>query len=123
MEIKEYILQLTGKASLPEALNVGDNYKVQLEGSIITDMLSDNHDGTCDRIFKFKPIIVTTTDHLGHTLKAKDTRSMSQLLRGLLRKKWINAAAQIEEEDYYQKFMYGVMRDLDELVERYHPDL
>ena len=99
MEINEKILQLTGKATIPEALEVGSNYKIQIDGSVITETLSDNHDGTFNKIYKFKPVVVLITDETGKTIKSKDTRSMSQLLRGLIRKKWINAASKMTEED------------------------
>lgn len=123
MNVNENILQLTGKASIPEPLEVGSNYKLICDGSVITSTESDNHDGTINKIFKFKPVTIEIQTKLGKTIKAKDTRKLSQLLRGFLRKKWINSASKIEEEEMYEKFMYGVMRDLDELVDRYIPDL
>lgn len=122
MEINEHIIQLSGKASIPEPLEVGGNYKITMDGSVITETMSDNHDGTANRIFKFKPIVLLTTDKTGKTIKSKDTRSMSQLLRGSIRKRWINIASRMDEEKYYETIMYGIMRDLDILIDKYIDD-
>lgn len=119
MDISNYILKLTGKAELPQAIEIGHNYRVALEGSVVAALDSDNEDGTLSRSFTFKPIKVEVLTATGETIKAKDTRSNSQLLRALVYKKWVNAASSESFDDFYQRFIFGVMRDIDELVDRF----
>lgn len=117
--IKSHILKLTGKSELPEALEIGNNYSVALSGSITAIAEHDNNDGTSDKIYTFKPIKLEVLTPKGKTLVLKDTRSNSQLLRGMLHGKWKNAASNIDFEEAYSKFSFGVMSDMDELIDRY----
>lgn len=119
MEISSHYIKLSGKAELPKPLDMGNNYDVSLSGSVTRVAEHDNEDGTAVREYNFKAIRVEVLTPTGESIKAKDTRSNSQLLRSLLWKKWVNAASNIPFEDYYQKFTYGVMRDVDELLDRY----
>lgn len=119
MDIKSHILKLTGKSELPSAIEMGHNYHVALNGSITAVAEHDNEDGTADRIYTFKPIKMDLLTPKGKTLTLKDTRSNSQLLRSMLYGKWKNAASAISFEEAYAKFTYGVMSDMDELIDRY----
>jgi hypothetical protein len=119
METKSHILKLTGKSELPEAVEIGSNYNIALSGSITAIAEHDNNDGSADKIYTFKPIKMEVLTPTGKTLTLKDTRSNSQLLRSMLYAKWKNAASNISFEDAYSKFVHGVMRDMDELVDRY----
>lgn len=121
MKISSHYIKLQGKAELPAPLHMGENYDVTLSGSVIKTSDHDNQDGTVNREYVFKPIKMEVVNELGESIKAKDTRSNSQLLRSLLWKKWVNAASSIPFEDWYAKFTYGVMRDIDELIDRYAP--
>lgn len=119
METKSHILKLTGKSELPEPVEIGSNYNVALSGSITAIAEHDNNDGTADKIYTFKPIKLEVLTPKGKTLVLKDTRSNSQLLRGMLHGKWKNAASNIDFEEAYSKFSFGVMSDMDELIDRY----
>lgn len=119
MEISNFLIKLTGKAELPAPVDIGSNYHVALEGSITSVTNSDNEDGTVTQSFTFRPIKVDVLTPMGQSIKAKDTRSNSQLLRALLYKKWVNLASTEDFETWYTKIIYGVMRDLDELIDRY----
>jgi|SRR3569623_908897 len=119
MEISNHVIKLTGKAELPQAVDIGNNYHVALEGSVTAVTNSDNENGTVTAIYTFKPIKVDVLTPRGEAIKAKDTRSNSQLLRSLLYKKWVNLASSEDFDTWYTKIIYGVMRDLDELIDRY----
>lgn len=119
MMTNSHILKLTGKSELPEAVEIGHNYHVELDGSITAIAEHDNNDGTADKIYTFKPIKLEVLTPKGKTLVLKDTRSNSQLLRGMLHGKWKNAASNIDFEEAYSKFSFGVMSDMDELIDRY----
>lgn len=118
MEISNHVLKLTGKAELPQPIEMGNNWNIALSGSIKSATDSDNEDGTLTRIYTFKPIKIELLNPLGETIKLKDTRSASQQLRSLLWKRWVNAAAQVDFDEAYEKFIHAVMRDLDEIVDR-----
>lgn len=119
MQINSHILKLTGKCELPKELAIGHNYEIALKGSVIAYSESDNDDGTVNRTYTFKPVTGEINTELGETIKAKDNRSNSQLIRSLLYKKWVNAASSESFEDFYDRVCRGIMRDVDELIDRY----
>ena len=44
--LNTYAIRLTGKAFIPKSLEIGYNYKTELEGSITSLTEEDNNDGT-----------------------------------------------------------------------------
>ncbi len=109
MNISSYSIKLTGKAELSESIEIDKNYKVTLDGTITGSSDHSNQDGSCNRVFVFKPVLVEVIDETGKTLKAKDTRKMSQKLRGILRREWEECGEDVDEEDYYEREMRGIM--------------
>lgn len=120
MEISNHVLKLTGKAELPKAIEIGVNYHIALSGSVRTATDADNDNGTLTRIYTFKPVKIELLNELGETIKLKDTRSNSQLLRSLLYKKWTNAASPLSFDDFYTQFTGQVMMEMDKLIDRAH---
>jgi hypothetical protein len=104
-----YVLKLTGKAELPSPLKIGHNIKTTLQGSIVSETISDNEDGTNTHYFSFRPIIVEVLNETGERIKAKDVRRLSQQLRSLLWKRWQESNEPTEFEDYYNKRMLEIM--------------
>ncbi len=119
MEINSHILKFQGKAELPQEVSIGHNYHVSAEGSVTSVSETDNEDGTHNRTYTFKPVRIELLTDKGEMLKLKDPRSNSTLLRSLLYKKWVNAASSDSFEDFYTKVIYGIMRDIDEVVDKY----
>lgn len=117
METSNYILKLTGRAELPQPIDLGNNYHIALSGSVRTATDSDNDDGTLSRIYTFKPVKVELLNNLGETIKAKDTRSNSQLIRSLVYKKWVNAASNVDFETYYTKVCGAIMANMDRIID------
>lgn len=103
MEISSHILKISGNAELPSALELGKNYQVQLEGTVVKKEDSDNHNGTFDVKYTIKPVMVTLTDETGESIKAKDTRSNSQLYRGLCKKWYIENNVMMDFDEFYEK--------------------
>mgnify|MGYP001610819828 CR=1 FL=1 len=116
MEINEYVLKLSGKASLPEALELSHSYKIEIDGAVTTSTDSDNHDGTCVRYFKYEPILVKILKDNGETIKAKDTRSRSKLFRALLWKEWKNMTNAGEFETFYDEIYEVLMEQVPEVM-------
>ena len=118
MTINEHILKLTGKCNLPESLELSNNYKVEVEGSITSVTDHDNHDGTADRVYKFEPVLVKIIDDKGKSIKAKDTRSESQKLRAILYRQFEEDAAEMDFDQFYLKVMKQIRLELSDLIDR-----
>lgn len=112
-----FILKLSGKAESPKPLQVANNVHLVLDGSITSEIKSDNQDGSFTYIWTFKPVKVETLDETGESLKLKDTRSNSQLIRSLVYKRWVNAASSMPFEDYYTKVCGSIMMQMDRIID------
>lgn len=107
--INSFILKLQGKAELPKEIETGHNYEVKLQGSVNKVELHDNEDGTWDKVFTFKPVIVELVNGKGESLKLKDSRKNSQKMRNYLFKLY-HEEGYIEDFDrVYDMFTYEVM--------------
>jgi len=118
-KINENVLKVSGKASLPEPLEIDHNYKVEIDGDVTSDDLKSNQDGTFTRYFRFEPILIKILKDNGEIIKAKDTRSRSQQLRSRLFKIWTETNANIEFETFYDEVMKLIIQMADDFVDRY----
>lgn len=105
-----YCIKLSGRAELPEKLEVDKNYVVGLEGTVTNEDKSSNDDGSFTFTYKLKPVTVQITKETGQTIKAKDIRSRAQQFRGVLWKEWKDGGEKIEFEDYYDREMIILIR-------------
>lgn len=119
METNSHFLKLSGKSELPEAIEIGYNYHVSLEGSITSCTESDNEDGTCNRMYTFRPVKLEILTNQGKSLKLKDTRKKTQLLRGRLWGIWKNLNTDIDFDTWYDRLMNNVIQNADEIVSMY----
>jgi len=110
--IDSYVLKLSGKAELPSVIEIGHNFRVELEGSIVSETITDNDDGSRTHYFTFKPVIVEAITEKGERIRAKDTRSRSQQLRSLLFKRWRENNEPEEFEGFYDRNMVEIMSKL-----------
>lgn len=118
MEINEHYIKLIGKACIPEPLELGNNYKVEIDGDVtgITD--TDNNNGTKDRYYKFAPILVNILKDNGEVIKAKDNRSASKKVRNMCYRIWESNDDPRDYEQAYQDTIKQIMFELTELYER-----
>lgn len=107
-----YCIKLTGKAELEAPLEIGHNIKTTLEGSITTETIADNEDGTKTHYFTFRPVQVEVITATGERMRAKDTRSRSQQLRALLMKRWREQNVAQEFDKWYDDRMVEIMHTL-----------
>lgn len=119
--ISSYHLKLSGKAELPRAIEMGSNYHISLEGAINNISESDNEDGTNSRMYTFKAIKVELLDPLGQTLKLKDTRSKSQILRARFWAIWKEQNINMSFDEWYDKLMDNMREGAVEIAEMYGP--
>lgn len=119
MEINSHIIKLSGRAELPNALEMSNNYKVTLQGAINNVAHADNDDGTKNVIYTFKPVVVEIVNEMGEKITAKDSRSKSQLFRARMWKMWTNANTELSFEDYYDRLMNNLILHAEEITGMY----
>lgn len=110
--MNEYLIQLKGKASLPNELSIGNNYKIVAEGAITEEKKTDKDDGDFIITYKFSPILVEIENDKGERIRAKDTRKRSQQLRAAIWTEWKNSNSTDDPDDYYDKRMLGILNDI-----------
>lgn len=108
-EVNEHILQVSGKVSLMKPLEMGRAFSVSVDGSVYEVSERDNHDGTYDRVYKFRPTIAQVVYDNGEITQTKDMRSRSQQLRAVLRKEWQDCGEAVTQEDYYDREMKKII--------------
>jgi hypothetical protein len=78
MEINEHIVSISGKASTQDPLELGQDYRITIEGTVTSQTDVDNDNGTKNRINKLKPRLIEAIEHKGKKLTIKDKSSTSQ---------------------------------------------
>ena len=116
-----YVLRLSGKAELPEPLEIGNNYHCSLEGSITSKTEADNNDGSHTLYYAFKPVKIDVLTPKGETIKAKDTRGKSQLFRGRIWALWNRKNLNMDAQTYYDKLMDKLIQHAEEVDEMFSP--
>src|SRR3990167_4530750 len=115
-QINSHILRISGKVKLLEEVKIGHNFKVAVSGSITSEELKDNQDGTFDKIYRFEPVLVELVNPLGKTIKSKDPRSKSKLLRSVIWREWKDSQSELGDEDFYNLLMNFIIRNLPSFV-------
>lgn len=116
-----YLLKLSGKAELPERIETGHNYHVSLEGSITSEVKTDNEDGTHTYVAGFRPVKIELLDPKGKMLKLKDTRTASQILRARFYGIWTKNDNGMSFNDYYDYLMNNLIFSAHDIAEMYGP--
>lgn len=117
--INDYVVRLTGKASIPEALLIGQNYELHLQGTVTSLTESDKNDGSHVFYYKFEPVVVELITDKGESIKAKDPRSMSQLFRARLWKQWQSNADGLTFDQWYERLMMNLIQHAPEVADMY----
>ena len=115
--IDDHFLKLTGKANIPEGLEINNNFKVLISGSITEKKERDRDDGGRIFTYLFEPVLVECIDSLGKTLKAKDVRRVSQRLRGRAFQYWKENDITEDFELWYSHIGEKMIFFFDELLE------
>ena len=119
MEVSNFVLKLSGKAELPQDIEMGNNYHISLSGAVPKVEEHDNENGTVTRIYTFKPVKVELLDQLGNTLQLKDTRSKSQLFRARVFGIWKQVYKEEAFEELYDKLMDHLIEHAPDIIEMY----
>ena len=113
----DYYILLKGKASIPQELSIGNNYKIVAEGAITEEKKSDKDDGDFIITYKFEPILVEIENDKGQRIKAKDTRSTGQRLRARCYVYWKENNVDMENERFYEMIGNKIIARFDEVME------
>ena len=115
MEINEHILKLVGEASLPEGLEIGKDYLVSINGSIVKKSESPTEDGKMDMEYRFKALSCEVLKESGKTIKSIDKKRDSQKHRAMINYYRKEKFPEIEEEDFYHSYIGKSMSNFDEI--------
>lgn len=110
MNTNSFFIKFTGKANIPDPLELDAGYTVTITGEVPSSTDISNQDGTKDVIYKFVPILAEITDAKGKVVKVKDTRKMSEKFRRVLHFLWENdtAGEQTPEQAYERTMNYCI---------------
>jgi len=114
--METFYVKITGKANIPERLEIGHNYKLTADCSITSETRTDNENGEFDVVFKVEPITVEIQKDNGKVVKAKDPRKNSTKIRNLLYFKWKESNEAVDFDEYYTKFTNVVLANMDTLI-------
>mgnify|MGYP001611315524 FL=1 len=117
-EINDYVLRLSGKVSLLEPIELDENYKFTISGTIISQTDKSNQDGTFNREYRLEPIIVELLDKLGRAIKSKDPRSKSKLLRACLYRNWKETPNDLSDEEFYDLVLNYIIANSESLANK-----
>ena len=121
-EIKDYILKLSGKASLLEELENDHEYDISINGETTEQTEVSNGDGSYNILYKFKPKIIEILKDNGEVVKTKDIRKKSQKLRGMIYYFWQDSSVSnsLNADEFYDRFMDKLMANFSGVAEFLH---
>jgi len=119
-EIKDYILKLSGKASLLQEMENDKEYNLKVNGEITEMTEKSNNDGSYNIVYKFEPKIIEIEGEGGEIIRTKDIKRKSQKLRGALYYLWQESNAKLDQDEFYDMFMDKLLANLNGVVEFLH---
>ena len=116
--INEIILKLTGGVTLLEDVNWQDvEHEIKGIVNIYSSTLSDNNDGTVNKIYKAKFVRGIEFGSMEKKVPVKDKGSNSRKLRAMIYHLWQEGDMKLDEEAFYDKFMSKLMANFDNVCE------
>ena len=102
--INEKIIKITGSVNIPDELQIDCEYVLQCKTSCDKVEKKSNQDGTVNLIYKLRLSgdMTILDSKLKQLMKAKDTKSMSQKLRGRIYEYQNEKGITIPEEEFYR---------------------
>lgn len=119
--VHTHYVRLSGKGNIPQALVIGKNYELRTSGTITSKSESDNNNGAHTFYYRYEPVVIELITDKGESIKAKDTRSLSQLWRARAWKSWHKRPEGMTFEEFYEKLMTQMIQSADEIVEMFGP--
>lgn len=103
-------IKFSGKAEVDKDLIVGNNYSILSSGTITAETLTDLHNGTFAKSYKWEVIQSEISGEKGESIKAKDTRSNSTLLRNQSYAIWRNLTTSMDFDTFYDTMIKEYMK-------------
>ncbi len=104
-----YYIKVQGKANISKPLNIGHNFKVVADCSIVSEQKSDLENGEFAITWKAIPVTIEVTKSNGEVIKAKDPRKNSQKIRNYLFKSYADEGFTEDFDAVYDAFTLEVM--------------
>ena len=111
-----FFIKISGKANIPERLEVDKNYHIACDCSITQESKDSNENGTYDITFKAQPMTVEILKSNGTIIKAKDIRKNSVRFRNYLYKLWSEEGCIHSFDDVYEAVVYEAMGIMPSLL-------
>ena len=108
-------IKLSGTASIPEPLQLGHDYKVEVTANAYKVEAIDNQDGSFDKIHKLKIITAEITDG-GRKISAKVKGSQSKLFRFRVIEEKQLEYPDMDDEEAYNKVMSYLLDRVESIV-------
>lgn len=115
MEIDTRYVKFSGKAEIDKDLVVGNNYSILSQGTITAETLTDLHNGTFAKSYKWEVIQSEIIGEKGESIKAKDTRSNSTLQRNQDYAIWRNLTCSMDFDTFHDEMSKERMK-LSEMI-------
>jgi hypothetical protein len=104
-----YFIKISGKANIPERLEVDKNYHIACDCSITQEQKDSNENGSYNITFKAEPMTVEILKSNGKIIKARDPRRNSQKFRNYLYKLWSEEGCIYDFDSVYEQVIYDAM--------------
>lgn len=118
MEIDTRFVKFSGKAEIEKDLIVGNNYSILSQGTITAETLTDLHNGKFVKSYKWEVIQSEITGERGESIKAKDTRSNSTLIRNQNFAIWRDLNPNMDFDTFHDKMCKEYMSMADMIANK-----
>jgi hypothetical protein len=104
-----FFIKISGKANIPERLEVDKNYHIACDCSITQEQKDSNENGSYNITFKAEPMTVEILKNNGSIIKARDPRRNSQKFRNYLYKLWSEEGCIYTFDEVYEAVVHEAM--------------
>lgn len=118
MEIDTRFVKFSGKAEVEKDLVVGNNYSILSNGTITAETLTDLHNGKFAKSYKWEVIQSEITGEKGESIKAKDTRGNSTLIRNQAYSVWKDLQTSKDFDTFYNELCREYMKMCDVISQK-----
>lgn len=118
MEIDTRFIKFSGKAEVEKDLVVGNNYSILSNGTITAETLTDLHNGKFAKSYKWEVVQSEITNEKGESIKAKDTRGNSTLIRNQAYAVWKDLNSNKDFDTFYNDLCREYMKLCDVIAQK-----
>lgn len=116
--VNEHILKITGRATLPEPLEMDKSYRIGLDIDVKTASDSSNDDGTINRTFVGRMMSCEVLKETGDVIRADVKGSQSKKLRNQIYAWGQEKHPEVDDEELYDIVMNQIRANGDVIFDR-----